>query len=94
MHHYFFCLCRIYAIIAIKNDFVINIGEVLSGVLKTEGYALGFQYSPRDLECLIPILIIHYVNYVPLRRGGGHIVFGVNPVCVCVGVAFCLHDIS
>ena len=36
----------------------------------------------------------------PLRRGGGHIVFGVDPVGVGVGVgvgvsvAFCLHDIS
>ena len=28
----------------------------------------------------------------PLRRGGGHIVFGVDPVGV--GVAFCLHNIS
>ena len=34
----------------------------------------------------------------PLRRGGGHIVFGVDPVGVggvgVGGVAFCLHDIS
>ena len=32
----------------------------------------------------------------PLRRGGGHIVFGVDfiGVGVGVGVAFCLHDIS
>ena len=30
----------------------------------------------------------------PLRRGGGHIVFGVDPVGGGGGVAFCLHDIS
>ena len=36
---YFFRLCRIYAIIAIKHDFVI---------IKIR-YALGFQHSPRDL---------------------------------------------
>ena len=33
----------------------------------------------------------------PLRRGGGHIVFGVDPVGGVGGVggvAFCLHDIS
>ena len=44
-------------------------------------------------------------NYVPHRRGGGHIVFGEDPVgvgvsvgvgvCVGVSVTFsCLHDIS
>ena len=33
--------------------------------------------------------------YVPHRRGGGHIVFGADPVGVCVGVTLsCLHDIS
>ena len=46
-----------------------------------------------------PYLSHHmYRNMSPLRRGGGHtcIVFGVDPVGVgiCVGVAFCLHDIS
>ena len=50
MHHYFFRFCRIYAIIAIKNDFpFINIRQVPRGVLKTEGVAFGFQHSPRDL---------------------------------------------
>ena len=39
----------------------------------------------------------HY--YVPHRRGGGHIVFGADPVGVGVGVGIsvtlsCLHDIS
>ena len=36
-------------------------------------------------------------NYVPYRRGGGHIVFGADPVGVGVGVSVtlsCLHDIS
>ena len=36
-------------------------------------------------------------NYVPHRREGGHIVFGVDPVGVGVGVSVtlsCLHDIS
>ena len=34
-------------------------------------------------------------NYVPHRRGGGHIVFGVDPVSVGVGVTLsCLHNIS
>ena len=36
--------------------------------------------------------------YVPHRRGGGHIIFGVDPVGVGVGigvsVTLCLHDIS
>ena len=46
MHHYFFCLCRIYAIIAIKNDFVIHLHSLgPSGSVD----ALGFQHSPRDL---------------------------------------------
>ena len=39
------------------------------------------------------------VNYVPHRRGGGHIVFGADPVGVGVSVSVgvtlsCLHDIS
>ena len=38
-------------------------------------------------------------NYVPHRRGGGHIVFGADPVGVGVsaGVSmtlYCLHNIS
>ena len=36
-------------------------------------------------------------NYVPHRRGGGHIVFGAGPVGVGVGVSvtlYCLHNIS
>ena len=42
-------------------------------------------------------------NYVPHRRGGGHIVFGADPVGVGFSVGFgvgvgvtlsCLHDIS
>ena len=64
MHHvsfvsapYFLRFCRIYAIIVIKNDFVIHqhsLGpsgsvENRGRVLKTSGYALGFQHSPRDL---------------------------------------------
>ena len=33
--------------------------------------------------------------YVPRQRGGGHIVFGVDPVGVSVSVTLsCLHDIS
>ena len=39
--------------------------------------------------------------YVPHRRGGGHIVFGADPVGVGVSLSFgvsvtlsCLHDIS
>ena len=46
----FFRFCRIFAIIVIKNDFVIHLRLLgPSGVLKTSGYALGFQHSPRDL---------------------------------------------
>ena len=36
-------------------------------------------------------------NYVPHRRGGGHIVFDADPVGVGVSVGVtlsCLHDIS
>ena len=38
-------------------------------------------------------------NYVPHRRGGGHTVFGADPVGVSVSVGVnmtlsCLHDIS
>ena len=36
-------------------------------------------------------------HYVPHRRGGGHIVFGADPVGVGVSVGVtlsCLHDIS
>ena len=40
-------------------------------------------------------LTVHAYFMSPLRRAGGHIVFGVDPVGVGgVGVAFCLHDIS
>ena len=43
-------LCRIYAIIAIKHDFVIHKhSQGPSGRLKTSGFALGFQHFPRDL---------------------------------------------
>ena len=57
MHHislvsapYFFRFCRIYAIIAIKMILsFINIRLVPGGVLRTSGYALGFQHFPRDL---------------------------------------------
>ena len=72
MHHisfvsapYSFRFCRIYAIIAIKNNFVIHIhslgpsGSVENLGLRprfstlssgsSECYALGFQHSPRDL---------------------------------------------
>ena len=37
------------------------------------------------------------LNYVPHQRGGGHIVFGADPVGVGVrfGVTlYCLHDVS
>ena len=37
------------------------------------------------------MLYLHH--YVPHRRGGGHIVFGVDPVSVGVSVTLsCLHD--
>ena len=35
--------------------------------------------------------------YVPHRRGGGHVVFGADPVGVDISVSVtlsCLHDIS
>ena len=43
VHNYFFCLCKIYAKIAIKNDFVLHQHSPGPDV------ALGFQHSPRDL---------------------------------------------
>ena len=62
---------------------------------------------PWVLRETVDYLIDRYVFYPlptgicfmsPLRRGGGHIVFGVDPVGVVggvgVGVAFCLLDIS
>ena len=36
-------------ITANKNDFIINVRYVPRGVLKTSGYALGFQHSLRNL---------------------------------------------
>ena len=42
--------CCIYAIIAIKHDFVIHLhSQGPSGRLKTSGFALSFQHVPRDL---------------------------------------------
>ena len=51
----------------------------------------------------VPFFLAEYmrhsirINYVPHRRGGGHIVFGADPVGVGIGVGVmlsCLHDIS
>ena len=44
-------------------------------------------------------LLLCHDFYVPHRRGGGHSVFGADPVGVGVGVGVsvtlsCLHDIS
>ena len=39
----------VYAKIAIKHDFSINIRHVPREVLKTAAYVLGFQHLPRDL---------------------------------------------
>ena len=42
------------------------------------------------------LFIPYYNHYVPRRRGGGHVVFGVDPVgiSVSVGVSLsCLHNI-
>ena len=45
-----------------------------------------------ELSCLATGLNFYYV---PHRMGGGHIVFGADPVDVSAGVTLpCLHDIS
>ena len=44
-----------------------------------------------------PFSMDWWFYYVPHQRGGGHIVFGADPVGVGVGVSValsCLHDIS
>ena len=60
------------------------------------GYLFGMGVSEK--RCLV-ILVPEGPNYVPHRRGGGHIVFGADPVgggvSVDVGVTLSFfHDIS
>ena len=60
--------------------------------LKTENFHIFIPYN------IVNSFLFDYSKLLimtPLRRGGGYIVFGVDPVGVGgVGVAFCLHDIS
>ena len=62
MHHYFFCLCSIYAIIAIKNDFVIYKHSL--GPSESVEYAL-FSTLPWDLENVNEWKII-FDPYIPV----------------------------
>ena len=50
VHHYFFRLCRIYAIIVIKNDFVIHLhSQGPSASVENIGLRPRFSTPPRDL---------------------------------------------
>ena len=60
-----------------------------------------FQSSQHTEHGLIQVCckLYYHLNYVPHRRGGGHIVFGADPVGVGVSVSVgvtlsCLHNIS
>ena len=43
--------------------------------------------NSRELTIVLSSLISININYVPHRRGGGHIVFGADPVGIGVSVA-------
>ena len=62
-------------------------------ILLASALALASASAWHFLVCTI----WHEYYYVPHRRGGGHIVFGADPVGVGVSVSMtlsCLHDIS
>ena len=71
---------QIYAIIAVKNYFVIHYhSQGPSGSVENLGYALGFQHSPQDLanvngkSCLIPILY----DLIQLKSNRYHLVLTI-----------------
>ena len=76
-------------------------------ILGTKLYAYFWLYIQRHCFSWTSIKLIYhhdhcsdfsiFINYAPHRRGGGHTVFGADPVGVGVDVSVtlsCLHDIS